>query len=141
MTPMNDSWKGLQQTYPRLRGQLSIFDDRGVPAPDSPVVTQKPMMDWATPACLLPKLQRKKGIHKHVVWGMFDMAMLAKEWTRGRASAPVSQVLATTRSSTINNFSHAASFSFPTVSSTIGWLTGPLRLPTPHQNLQILHSS
>jgi hypothetical protein len=84
----NDGWEGLQQTYPRLRGQLLIFDDRGVSAPDSPVVTQRPMMDWATPTCLLSKPQRKKSIHKHVVWGMFDMAMLAKEWTRDRASAP-----------------------------------------------------
>lgn len=78
----NDSWADLQQAYPRLRGQLLICDDRGVPAPDNPIVTQKPMMDWATPACLLSKPQRKKGIHKHVVWGMFDIAMLAHEWTR-----------------------------------------------------------
>jgi len=77
----NDSWEGLQRAYPRLRGQLLIFDDRGVPAPDSTVVTQESMMDWATPACLLSKPQRKKDTHKHVVWGMFDMAMLAKEWT------------------------------------------------------------
>ncbi|KAH0170515.1 hypothetical protein KCU67_g2607, partial [Aureobasidium melanogenum] len=87
----NDSWQDLQQAYPRLRGQLLICDDRGVPDPEDPVVTQKPMLDWATPACLLPKPQRKKGIHKHVVWGMFDIAMLANEWTR-RSWAPASRV-------------------------------------------------
>jgi hypothetical protein len=81
----NDSWEGLQRAYPRLRGQLLIFDDKGIPAPDSSLVTQESMMDWATPACLLSNSQRRKGIHKHVVWGMFDMAMLAKEWIRESA--------------------------------------------------------
>ncbi|KAK6001859.1 hypothetical protein QM012_002349 [Aureobasidium pullulans] len=83
----NDSWADMQQAFPRLRGQLLICNDRGVPAPVDPIVTQKPMMDWATPACLLPKPERKKGSHKHVVWGMFDIAMLANEWTR-RSWAP-----------------------------------------------------
>ncbi|KAI4846481.1 hypothetical protein E4T44_05037 [Aureobasidium sp. EXF-8845] len=81
----NDSWEDLRRVYPRLRGQLLIFDDRSIPAPDSSLVTQNSMMDWATPACLLSKSQREKGIHRHVVWGMFDMEMLAKEWTRESA--------------------------------------------------------
>jgi hypothetical protein len=84
----NDSWEGLQRAYPRPRGQLLIFDDKGVPAPDSPVVTQESIMDWATPVCLLPNSQSKKDTYKHVVWGMFDMIMLAKEWTRDCTSAP-----------------------------------------------------
>ncbi|CAD0108231.1 unnamed protein product [Aureobasidium uvarum] len=87
----NDSWQDMKETYPRLRGQLLICDDRGIPAPDDPVVVQKPMLDWATPACLLSKAERKKGKHKHVVWGMFDMAMLAQEWTR-RSWASISRV-------------------------------------------------
>ncbi|KAI5239864.1 hypothetical protein E4T43_06561 [Aureobasidium subglaciale] len=79
----NDSWEDMTKAYPYLRGQLLICDDRGIADTSDPVIVQKPMLDWATPACLLSKAQRKKDIHSHVVWGMFDMAMLAGEWTRG----------------------------------------------------------
>ncbi|KAI5197383.1 hypothetical protein E4T39_07341 [Aureobasidium subglaciale] len=78
----NDSWEDMKKAYPRLHGQLLICDDRGIPDPDGPVVIQKSMLDWATPACLLSKAQRKKDTHNHVVWGMFDIAMLAEEWKR-----------------------------------------------------------
>ncbi|KAG9663485.1 hypothetical protein KCU95_g18988, partial [Aureobasidium melanogenum] len=87
----NDSWEDMKRAYPRLRGQLLICNDRGIPDPEHPVVTQKSMSDWATPACLLPKPQRKEGNHKHVIWGMFDIAMLANEWTR-RSWAPAPRV-------------------------------------------------
>ncbi|KAI5205966.1 hypothetical protein E4T38_04117 [Aureobasidium subglaciale] len=78
----NDSWEDMTKAYPHLRGQLLICNDRGIADPSDPVIVQKPMLDWATPACLLSKAQRKKDIHSHVVWGMFDVAMLAGEWTR-----------------------------------------------------------
>ena len=77
----NESWADLQQAYPLLHGQLLVCDDRSLPNIDAPIVQSKPMMDWATPGCLLPQAQSRAKSHRHVIWGMFEMRMLAYLWS------------------------------------------------------------
>jgi hypothetical protein len=71
----NDSFSDMREAYPRLEGQLLICEDR-TPGQEASLVRQRPMMDFMHPACLLPA----KG-HQHVIWGLFDISMLADEWS------------------------------------------------------------
>jgi hypothetical protein len=82
----NDSFLDMKEAYPRLDGQLLMIDDNDERS--GPIICRKPMMDFMQPVCLLPAEQRKD--HKHVLWSMFDISMLADEWspTRQQQIAP-----------------------------------------------------